>query len=529
MTTDAPRRPRLVGRCARARATVPEALLEGAVEREDGALLAPLTAAGAEALRRAARRRAHGRRPRAAASPSLERGEDPPPARLAVSETRRRRRFLRLEVLWDPDVGRRLRRAARAPRTGPRAAASTRGSSSRSTRSSPCTTSRSTAPATATLARAARRARRGAERDPRLARDRAASRSPRPPPCSAASSRPSSGRACATRCDARRAFLADEQGLGKTVEALAALEADDAFPAVVVCPASLKLNWERETAQLAAAPLGRGRRGARCAVPPTAEITILNYEVVAAHREALGRAAPARARRRRVALLQEPAGQAHAGGAAAGRDRRRPTALRLALTGTPVLNHAEELISQLRVHRAPGGLRLGRALRAPVPRPAHRGAPALAPAPALLRAPPEVRGAAPAAGQAPGRRAGRARQRARVPAGRGRRHRLAARAAARPRASSTRRSPRRCAPSAWRSSARCSAWPRAASSHAALAWIHDFLASRRAARRLRAPHRGPGGGAGALPATRCTCSAATRSPTRDAAVARVPGRPTARS
>src|SRR3954462_5154114 len=46
--------------------------------------------------------------------------------------------------------------------------------------------------------------------------------------------------------DARRTFLADEQGLGKTVQALAALEADEAFPAVVVCPASLKLNWERE-------------------------------------------------------------------------------------------------------------------------------------------------------------------------------------------------------------------------------------------------------------------------------------------
>ncbi|HWF74217.1 MAG TPA: hypothetical protein VG186_12775, partial [Solirubrobacteraceae bacterium] len=37
--------------------------------------------------------------------------------------------------------------------------------------------------------------------------------------------------------EARRAFLADEQGLGKTVEALAALEADGAYPAVVVCPA----------------------------------------------------------------------------------------------------------------------------------------------------------------------------------------------------------------------------------------------------------------------------------------------------
>src|SRR6185437_4097139 len=44
----------------------------------------------------------------------------------------------------------------------------------------------------------------------------------------------------------RRCFLADEQGLGKTVEALATLEADDAFPAVVVCPASMKLTWARE-------------------------------------------------------------------------------------------------------------------------------------------------------------------------------------------------------------------------------------------------------------------------------------------
>ena len=60
--------------------------------------------------------------------------------------------------------------------------------------------------------------------------------------------------------EARRTFLADEQGLGKTVEALATLEADGAYPAVVVCPASLKLNWEREAAQVGAPPVGRGAR-----------------------------------------------------------------------------------------------------------------------------------------------------------------------------------------------------------------------------------------------------------------------------
>ena len=44
----------------------------------------------------------------------------------------------------------------------------------------------------------------------------------------------------------RRTFIADEQGLGKTVQALATIEADGAYPAVVVCPASMKLTWERE-------------------------------------------------------------------------------------------------------------------------------------------------------------------------------------------------------------------------------------------------------------------------------------------
>jgi SWI/SNF-related matrix-associated actin-dependent regulator of chromatin subfamily A-like protein 1 len=147
--------------------------------------------------------------------------------------------------------------------------------------------------------------------------------------------------------DARRTFLADEQGLGKTVEALAALEADGAYPALVVCPASLKLNWERECARWLA-----HRRVAivegRSAVPATGEITILNYEIVAAHREALARLRP------RAIVVDEShycknpqAKRTHAVRRLA--ESVQPGGLRLALTGTPVLNHAEELISQLRV------------------------------------------------------------------------------------------------------------------------------------------------------------------------------------
>jgi len=81
---------------------------------------------------------------------------------------------------------------------------------------------------------------------------------------------------------ARRTFLADEQGLGKTVQALAALEADDAYPAIVVCPASLKLNWEREASiwlpeRSVAVVAGTG------GAIPSADITIINYDIVHAH------------------------------------------------------------------------------------------------------------------------------------------------------------------------------------------------------------------------------------------------------
>ena len=53
---------------------------------------------------------------------------------------------------------------------------------------------------------------------------------------------------------ARRALLADEPGLGKTAQAIRALaelqkNGEDVFPALVVCPNTLKKNWKREFAK----------------------------------------------------------------------------------------------------------------------------------------------------------------------------------------------------------------------------------------------------------------------------------------
>ncbi len=150
----------------------------------------------------------------------------------------------------------------------------------------------------------------------------------------------------------RRTFIADEQGLGKTVQALAALEADGAFPAAVVCPASMKLTWEREShkwlpRRTVAVLEGRTdpiwTQEAR-----DADILVLNYDILEAHADKLGACGlralvldeshyvkNPRARRTKVAA-ELAAGLA-------------PEALRLALTGTPILNRADELVAQLRV------------------------------------------------------------------------------------------------------------------------------------------------------------------------------------
>jgi len=79
-----------------------------------------------------------------------------------------------------------------------------------------------------------------------------------------------------------RALIGDEMGLGKTIQALAYIHTrPDLRPALVICPASLKLNWAQEAA--VACPelktsLISGKTQGRL---PTADIHIINYDIVA--------------------------------------------------------------------------------------------------------------------------------------------------------------------------------------------------------------------------------------------------------
>jgi SWI/SNF-related matrix-associated actin-dependent regulator of chromatin subfamily A-like protein 1 len=319
---------------------LPDAVAEVAHDNE-GRTLAPLTAAVARALRA---------EPSARLDPGAERclqaiehGEQPPPAQLAFHRGVEGEE-LRLEVGWDPAIGKAFE--ALSGSGGTRAVAVDPWVVEQLDAFVALHGVHVTGEANETLVDLRAENRRAADA---VARSRATSAEPLPEVAARLGGELAPFQWAGVRyaLEARTTFIADEQGLGKTVEALATLEADGAYPAVVVCPAAMKLTWEREANHWLPHRSIAVVHG-RVAVPPAGDVTILNYEIVAAHREALAR------RRLRAVVVDEAhycknpsAKRTHAVRALAG--SVGPNGLKLALTGTPVLNHPDELIAQLRV------------------------------------------------------------------------------------------------------------------------------------------------------------------------------------
>src|SRR5687767_9517829 len=85
----------------------------------------------------------------------------------------------------------------------------------------------------------------------------------------------------------RRAILADDMGLGKTRQAIVSLQhLAPNGPYLVVCPASVKRNWEREIEQVIPAASIAVIDGS-APVDLGATWVILNYDILGRHRDAL--------------------------------------------------------------------------------------------------------------------------------------------------------------------------------------------------------------------------------------------------
>ncbi|WP_434592058.1 DEAD/DEAH box helicase [Streptomyces sp. A5-4] len=138
--------------------------------------------------------------------------------------------------------------------------------------------------------------------------------------------------------------LADDMGLGKTITLLALhlhRQSDPAIagPTLVVCPASLLGNWEREAARFAPATPVRRYHGGDRHLKDLAddEIVLVTYGVLRRDREVLAEAAWSLVAADEAQHVKNPY-------AVTARELRAlPARARVALTGTPVENNLSEL------------------------------------------------------------------------------------------------------------------------------------------------------------------------------------------
>lgn len=145
----------------------------------------------------------------------------------------------------------------------------------------------------------------------------------------------------------QRVLIADEPGLGKTLQALAFLQArKDLRPALIVCPASLKLNWLSEIEKFMescpenAAAVLEGEKPREV----NARLFIVNYDILNAW-------LPYLAGKMKAVVLDESHYIKNSGAQrtkAAFAVAKNAQAI-ICLTGTPVLNKPIDLFTQLKL------------------------------------------------------------------------------------------------------------------------------------------------------------------------------------
>lgn len=143
-----------------------------------------------------------------------------------------------------------------------------------------------------------------------------------------------------------RCLIADQMGLGKTVEAIASLEYRGAFPAIIVCPASLKENWKREINKWLPHRTVNVLSGKDNI--SNVDVNVVNYDIVGRFVEPIIHLKP-------MGLVLDESHYVKSSKAKrteAVRDiaKRVPqSGTVMLLSGTPVTNRPEELVSQLEI------------------------------------------------------------------------------------------------------------------------------------------------------------------------------------
>ena len=138
-----------------------------------------------------------------------------------------------------------------------------------------------------------------------------------------------------------KAYIGDEMGLGKTITALAAIHQEQAYPALIVCPAVVVGNWKREANAWLPDKQVQIIKSGKDAIDPKADIVIASYALAGGAKE--------------HKFKQVICDEAHYLKNQKAKRTETVVAIakaaprRLLLSGTPVTNRPKDLFSQLEV------------------------------------------------------------------------------------------------------------------------------------------------------------------------------------
>jgi SNF2 family DNA or RNA helicase len=85
--------------------------------------------------------------------------------------------------------------------------------------------------------------------------------------------------------EVRRAMIAYDMGLGKTITAIGAVVREELFPATVVCPPSLVLNWRNEFAKFTPGVRTHVIRGTEVTKLPAADVYIIGDAIIGSRKK----------------------------------------------------------------------------------------------------------------------------------------------------------------------------------------------------------------------------------------------------
>jgi len=147
-----------------------------------------------------------------------------------------------------------------------------------------------------------------------------------------------------TRHARNKAYIGDEMGLGKTITALAAVHQEQAYPALVICPAVVVGNWKREAETWLPDKQVQIIKNGKDAIDPRADIVIASYDLAAKAAGGSGGHFKQVICDEAHYLKNHKAKRTEAVVAIAKASPRR-----LLLSGTPITNKPKDLFSQLEI------------------------------------------------------------------------------------------------------------------------------------------------------------------------------------